>query len=186
MAIDVGTLCLGLLSLEDATGYEIKKAVEDGPTQHFLEASFGAIYPALARLDKEGLVECRLESQSGKPDRKIYSITEAGRTHLAEALVSDPAPDRFRSDFMFMMLFSDHLDPGRASALIDAKIADYEARIAQIDEEHDPSKPPGMRFVASHGRAVYEAAVNHLKTQRHLLETTNEKAGRRAEQRAGA
>jgi DNA-binding PadR family transcriptional regulator len=55
MAFDVRTLCLGILSIGEATGYEIKKALEEGPFGHVLEASFGAIYPALGRLTEEGL-----------------------------------------------------------------------------------------------------------------------------------
>ena len=45
--MDVRTICLGILTRGDATGYEIKKLVEDGGYQHFVEASFGSIYPAL-------------------------------------------------------------------------------------------------------------------------------------------
>ena len=52
--MDAKTLCLGALSRGDASGYEIKKAFEEGPLSHIHEASFGAIYPALTRLDEQG------------------------------------------------------------------------------------------------------------------------------------
>jgi hypothetical protein len=45
--VHVKTLCLAVLSMGDASGYEIKKLLE-GPFRHIHEASFGAIYPALA------------------------------------------------------------------------------------------------------------------------------------------
>ena len=54
--MDVRTFCLGVLSLGDATGYEIKKQAEDGPFSHFYKAGFGSIYPALARLAADGAV----------------------------------------------------------------------------------------------------------------------------------
>ncbi len=41
--MDAKTLCLGALSRGDASGYEIKKAFEEGPLSHIHEASFGAI-----------------------------------------------------------------------------------------------------------------------------------------------
>ncbi len=78
--MDVRTICLGLLTRGDATGYEIKKRFEGDGFQHFVEASFGSIYPALNRLTDEGLVSVREEAQEKRPDRKVYSITAAGRT----------------------------------------------------------------------------------------------------------
>ena len=53
--MNVRTLCLGVLSFGEATGYEIKKEIEEGPFSHFIEASFGSIYPALTQLLGEGL-----------------------------------------------------------------------------------------------------------------------------------
>ena len=48
--MNVRTLCLGILSLQEASGYEIKKDVEDGVFCHLIDASFGSIYPALTQL----------------------------------------------------------------------------------------------------------------------------------------
>ena len=47
--MNVRTLCLGVLQFGEATGYEIKKIVEEGMFNHFIEASYGSIYPALTR-----------------------------------------------------------------------------------------------------------------------------------------
>jgi DNA-binding PadR family transcriptional regulator len=54
--MDVGTLCLGVLSFGDTSGYGIRKAVEDW-FRHFGQASLGAIYPALAKLTAKGAIE---------------------------------------------------------------------------------------------------------------------------------
>ena len=45
--MDVRTICLGLLTRGEATGYEIKKQFEGEGFGHFAEASFGSIYPAV-------------------------------------------------------------------------------------------------------------------------------------------
>ena len=76
--MDVKTLCLGALSRGDASGYEIKKAFEEGPLSHIHEASFGAIYPALTELERQGLVTGREMAQEKRPDKKVYALTEAG------------------------------------------------------------------------------------------------------------
>ena len=39
--MDVRTICLGILTRGDATGYEIKNLFQDDGYQHFVEASFG-------------------------------------------------------------------------------------------------------------------------------------------------
>ena len=65
--MDVRTLCLGVLSLGDASGYEIKKRLES-TFNHFYDASFGSIYPALNQLQKEGLVRCEPEAQTNRQD----------------------------------------------------------------------------------------------------------------------
>ena len=43
--MDAKTMCLGALMLGDATGYDIRKRVEE-TFSHFLDVSLGAIYPA--------------------------------------------------------------------------------------------------------------------------------------------
>ncbi|GEQ96922.1 hypothetical protein JCM17844_05590 [Iodidimonas gelatinilytica] len=53
--MDVRTLCLGILALGDASGYEIKKMVAEGSFSFFSEASYGSIYPALTKLTDEAL-----------------------------------------------------------------------------------------------------------------------------------
>ena len=80
--MNVRTLCLAILYFGDATGYEIRKLSTEGKYSYFVEASYGAIYPALAKLEKDGLVTCRIEAVEGKPSRKVYSITDAGRNEF--------------------------------------------------------------------------------------------------------
>ena len=53
--MNIRTLCLGILQFEDATGYEINKLVADGRFSHFIEASYGSIYPALTKMMQEEL-----------------------------------------------------------------------------------------------------------------------------------
>ena len=67
--MNIRTLCLGILSLGEASGYEIKKDIEEGLFGHFIEASFGSIYPALNQLAAEGHVTVREQEQTGKQVR---------------------------------------------------------------------------------------------------------------------
>ncbi|HVZ92486.1 MAG TPA: PadR family transcriptional regulator [Rhizomicrobium sp.] len=168
--MDVRTICLGILTRGDATGYEIKTLFENGGYQHFVDASFGSIYPALNRLTDEGLVRVRAEAQEKRPDRKVYSITQAGRSAFIASLLKPPAEDRHRSPFVFAMLFSDLLPPARVAAMIESYIAQTESRLAQLRESNSRAKTRGEAFANGLGRAMYEAALKFLKQQRTAFE----------------
>src|SRR6185312_7922054 len=164
--MDVRTICLGILTRGDATGYEIKKLFDDDGYQHFVEASFGSIYPALNRLTDEGYVSVREESQEKRPDRKVYSITPAGRTAFIASLLKPLPEDRHRSPFVFAMLFSDLLPSTRVAAMIDAYRTQAEAKLAQLNESNTGQKSQGEEFANGFGRAIYEAMLEFLKTER--------------------
>ena len=113
LGMHVKTLCLAVLSMGDASGYEIKKLLE-GPFRHIHEASFGAIYPALARLQEENLVTCEERSQEKRPDKKVYALTQGGRFELIKELTIVPGPDRIRSLMVRVLL----VPPGPSSHLV--------------------------------------------------------------------
>lgn len=132
--MDAKTLCLAMLSEGPASGYEIKKAVEDGPVRHFFRLSFGTIYPALGRLHQESLVTVSEESEPGRPDRKLYAITPAGRNHLIAALAAPSMDDRVRSEFLLSLYNVQLLDPAQRARLIDERLSYLDADFDQIAE----------------------------------------------------
>jgi DNA-binding PadR family transcriptional regulator len=174
--MDVRAICLGLLTRGDATGYEIKKQFEEDGFGHFAEASFGSIYPALSRLTEDGLVSVREELQEKRPDRKVYSITDAGRIRFLEALNRPVEEDRNRSAFAFAMLFSHLLPRQRVQALLESYIADRETRLAQLDAHKADAQTPGEMFVNGLGRTIYAATLDYLRAQRSGLSASAEAA----------
>ena len=82
--MDIKSILLGFLMKQSMTGYELKKAFSIS-FSHFSGISYGSIYPALKKLEKEGLVTMELQIQDGTPNRKIYTVTDAGRTFLERA-----------------------------------------------------------------------------------------------------
>ncbi len=162
--MNVRTLCLGYLSLREATGYEIKKDFEDGLFCHFLEASYGSIYPALNQLAVEGLVSVREEEQSGRPDKKIYSIAPSGVAALKKALSVLPAQDKYKSEFLFIMLLQHHITPEHRIAAIEKQLSDLRADLGNIDEcRKETGGDPAHHFVMGYGEAVLTAGVTYLE-----------------------
>jgi len=172
--MNVRTLCLGVLTAGEASGYEIKKEIEDGLFSHFIEASFGSIYPALTQLHAEGLVTVRAEEQTGKPDKKVYAITDSGRRSLASALAVVPAKDKYKSEFLFQMLLQEFISPEVMLTAIDKQLSNIRHDLSRIAEcTTSELALPGAQFVADYGEAVLRASLACLEQKRaELLNST--------------
>lgn len=89
---------LTVLSTRDATGYDITKEFS-ATIGYFWKASHQQVYRELNKMAEQGLVTCVLEPQDGKPDRKVYSITEIGRSTLGEWFEQPTAHPTVRDEF---------------------------------------------------------------------------------------
>ena len=166
--MDVKTLCLGILSQGDATGYEIKKQFEGGYS-HFYEASFGSIYPALAKLTADGMVSCMQQAQEKRPDKKVYTITAAGRLAFLDELNKMPGRDRIRSEFLATMLFGDLLSPSQLDTVIETKLAEYRDELAEMEASDMNGAGAGHTFVHGFGIAFYRAAIAYIEEHSHTV-----------------
>ena len=136
---------------------------------HFYDASFGSIYPALTRLTDERLVSCTPELRAGRPGKKIYRITPADRLAFANELLGEPAPDRVRSEFLVIMTFSELLPPHALDQLFDARLAGYRERIAALESCDLEASTEGAAFVHGFGLAIYRAAAEFIENNRHRV-----------------
>ncbi|SDU15024.1 PadR family transcriptional regulator [Stappia sp. ES.058] len=169
--MSVRTLCLAILNFGDATGYEIRKLSTEGRYSYFVDASFGSIYPALARLESDGLVTVREEAQSGKPSRKIYSITEAGREAFVEALSETPAPDTFRSPFLLVAMCADLVDTQTIRAAIDHRLQNLHEEFAKLDGIAEECSHAPTKFILDYGRHCMRQDIAFLTENRARIET---------------
>jgi transcriptional regulator len=80
-------LVLKTLSLETTHGWGISQRIQqlsDGA----LEVNQGSLYPALQRLEKEGLITSAWGSSENNRRARFYRITPAGRTALGQEMES--------------------------------------------------------------------------------------------------
>lgn len=91
-------LILGLLMLSPMTGYDLQQFIKKNLAL-ICSHSAGSVQTALAKLEKEGKVTT-CESAQGKRRKKIFSITDTGRTAfsswVAQPMQAD-IPDSVRS-----------------------------------------------------------------------------------------
>ncbi|ODT72174.1 MAG: hypothetical protein ABS75_05100 [Pelagibacterium sp. SCN 63-23] len=170
--MNVRTLCLSILYEHEASGYDIRRMSMDGELAYFVEASYGSIYPALARLEDDGLVTSRIEQQEGKPARKVYTITEAGRKAFADELAEPLGEDTFRSPFLLFARFA-HILPHE---LVERRSQEFLQRTIDSRKQLDGALAerdctPADLWVINYGRAMLEVAEQHFRSHMHDLIT---------------
>jgi PadR family transcriptional regulator, regulatory protein AphA len=149
---------LGMLALGRRTGYEIKSLV-DVSTRFFWAASYGQIYPELARLEQRGLIKGKVDRSNGRRP-KAYELTAAGKQALDDWLTSDePLHIELRHEGALKFFFSDSLSDEEQLALVRRVRATHEqiaAQLRAIEPESTEGKPPAPLMTLEFGIAYQE------------------------------
>ena len=146
---------LGLLKEQDLHGYELRKRLAELPGARSGVVSFGSLYPALARLERGGLVKAveantrtdrpvpssgslagelaafraRHLPAAGGRSKKVYGITARGEADLV-ALLTDPQPCDDRT-FALRVAFCRFLSTDERLAMFERRRAELLARAAE-------------------------------------------------------
>jgi len=153
---------LGLLKEGDLHGYELNKRLKSLVGGY--ANSYGALYPALARLERRGWVssaavapELVVDEETAEParknrkrstrsksgrTRKVYQITEAGEDHLLELLQEDANNER---RFRLQLAFCRFLTPDRRLALFELRRAHLVSLQAMARRDPVQSTDPYVR-----------------------------------------
>ncbi len=148
---------LGLLFEQEMHGYEIRRRLRD-ELGLFANISFGSLYPALSRLERSGAVTVTESGGAAAPmpstgslsgeraglrarragstlgtkrSRKVYRITDAGRTLFEQLLEGEePAGTDDARSFGLRLAFARHLAPAARLALLERRRAQLTRRLA--------------------------------------------------------
>jgi len=134
--MDVQSVLLGFLMRQSMTGYDLKKAFSMS-FSFFSGLSYGSIYPALKKMENVGLISKRVEIQDGAPNRKIYTITEAGRNAFLESLRTPLAPERHKSSFLMRLFFFAYLAPEERKEIV----VGHRDSVQQIHDQLESLRP---------------------------------------------
>ena len=178
---------LGLLVEEDLHGYELKRRLTDA-LGALSSVSYGSLYPALARLEKAAAVKVvtggpdtdeppatgslgaelalfRRRAASTGParggrTRKVYGITDRGRTIFSELLTGDPASLDDDREFSLRLAFARFLPP-------EARVRLLERRRAMLVERLTRTRGRSGRdayaaALLEHGAATTERDISWL------------------------
>jgi PadR family transcriptional regulator, regulatory protein AphA len=131
---------LGFLNYTPQSGYDLKK-VFDTSVRHFWYADQSQIYRTLSSLTRRKFVEMEIVEQSDRPDRKVYHITEQGRTELRNWLMGPFPVQQPHRGPLVQIFFSGQLTDGElimrfemAAQIFRTILASYEQIPAEIDD----------------------------------------------------
>lgn len=143
---------LGFLNYSPWSGYDLK-GIFDNSVNHFWPADQSQIYRSLAEMDKQGWIDQELIRQEGRPDRKLYHITEEGREELQRWLTTPAVHKPHRSAPLVQVFFAGQLDDEeilpmfeRAAEQLRGQLNIYERIPAQIEPYSEQVDSPAKPF----------------------------------------
>ncbi|MDO6657922.1 PadR family transcriptional regulator [Anaerobacillus sp. 1_MG-2023] len=162
---------LGLLTTGCRTGYSMKQMM-DGSLNHFWKISYGQIYPTLKSLLDEELITVQKQSESGKPDKKEYELTQLGWDALKkwmETPVEEVALEK--NELLLKLFFSQHQSDEAVKKQLEsylAKLLDrfktYEAIEEMIVKTYgDQGDAKFWLMTLDYGKRTTKAAIEWAK-----------------------
>ena len=138
---------LGFIYERPAHGYEIYQQLSapDGLWQVW-RLKQAQLYALLAKLEDNGYILADLQPQAARPPRKIYTLTDKGRTAFLRWLLTPVARGRqMRIEFLSKLYFACRQGPTVADALLAQQTAACEQWLAHLRRQ--PPAAPQELFV---------------------------------------
>jgi DNA-binding PadR family transcriptional regulator len=163
---------LGLLARGPASGYDIARQLREG-IQPFWHARHSQIYPELARLEADQLVSHQRVEQRDRPDKKLFSITDAGRVALSEWVTSPFDVEPIRDELTLRAYSLWVADPLRAADVFRAQAQQHRdqlARYEQVERDMQRQWGPQLTRPDTPEFASYATLRRGLAHERELTE----------------
>lgn len=133
MTSTLGYAILGLLAREPLSGYDLTRKMR-APVGYFWEARHSQVYPELARLEEGGLVSHQVIEQQDRPDKKVYTISDAGLGALKGWVVEPPGPRPARDELVLKAYSLWLADPEGALELFKEQERRHEEQMLRYEE----------------------------------------------------
>lgn len=142
---------LGFLNYGPMSGYDLAKAFESS-LDFFWHAQSSQVYLELKKLEKQGCICGHTVIQKERPNKRVFSITETGRTRFMDWLAEEDGEDatHFKSAFLMKIFFSGNRTPEQSALLLKKFRADCGAYLEKMG-----SIPESMKKYGS-GKEAYQ------------------------------
>lgn len=156
---------LGLLYQSPQSGYDLRKTFETTAIGNY-SGSPGAIYPALRRLERQGLVEGEVDTTKALRPKKVFRPTKAGRETLSDWLVREierEDVERRIDELMLRFAFHSVLDSRTATRrFLESFLSEVEDYLGELDRQRKefPERAPLQpRLALAAGVEQYRACA---------------------------
>jgi DNA-binding PadR family transcriptional regulator len=140
---------LAVLADKSCSGYDLAKQFA-GSVGYFWSASHQQIYRELTKLENQCWIEGVRIAQAGKPDKKLFSLTDLGRQQMV-AWIGQPSKISHQKQEILVKLFAGHLvEPAILIAELRRYQREHEQQLAiyeQIEEAYF-SEPERLSLAA--------------------------------------
>jgi DNA-binding PadR family transcriptional regulator len=150
---------LGSLADHPRTGYELQKHFQQS-LAYAWPASHSQIYPELARLLEDGLIE---QAGAGARNSKTYAVTEAGLDQVRSWLRETPPDRRVRSDAALRTFFLWLLEPDEAREQLEGERAYWQGVLDEFLRIED--EPTGRNKKARTFRIALEGGIRTVEAR---------------------
>ncbi|MFC4061038.1 PadR family transcriptional regulator [Planomonospora corallina] len=174
------------------SGYQLAKIFDVG-VSNFWYASPQQLYAELARMEAGGLVAGRRVVQRGRPDKRVFAVTEAGLAELAAFAAAPARPLLIRDDLIVKVHASDLLAPEPLIDQLHERAREAEAKLELFGRTlaHLRGGLDEEEFLRRGERVgPYLTCLGGIRLERQMHEwcaqtarTLSERAARRAERR---
>lgn len=168
----LGYALLALLAKQPNTAYELSQRTRR-PLSYFWTARYGQIHSQLRELTAAGLVSGESAPGPGPHDKRVYSITDAGRAALADWVVQPPLAEPSRDELLLKAYAMWTADPDQMRALVLAQAEMHRGRLATYQDIHDrvTTEHGSRRIPVSHPDFGTLATLRYgIGYERHRIE----------------
>ncbi|MFD0020491.1 PadR family transcriptional regulator [Streptomyces sp. NPDC058382] len=120
----------------EASGYDLAK-VFDVSVADFWSATPQQLYRELDRLAGSGLIEARVVEQQRRPNKRVFTLTEAGHESLGAFTARPPRPTAIRDELLVMTQALDGGDAEAVRASVEERMEWARAKIARYERLRD-------------------------------------------------
>jgi DNA-binding PadR family transcriptional regulator len=160
----LGYALLGLVHQQPRSGYDLRRIFEATPMGHF-SSSPGAIYPALDRLARAGLIAGKVDDTQPLRPRRVYEITAKGLEMLG-AWVMKPVTHedvvRREGELALRFAFLEGIGgPADSRRFLESLATEIDVEVGNLEQHL-----AGMKASASlHGRLALESGIELYKAR---------------------
>ncbi|WP_306362935.1 PadR family transcriptional regulator [Nocardia sp. CC227C] len=116
----------------EASGYELAKSF-DASVANFWMATPQQLYKELERMAADGLIETRVVQQERRPNKRLHTITPAGRAALREFIDTPAKPTAIRDEMMVKVQGMDADEAPAVRASVAERIEWSRAKLARYE-----------------------------------------------------